>query len=280
MSNNQHNQPYDGLSLDERDPNFIRQLMPIWEWFYRYYFRVKTDGWEHIPDSGKMLIVGSHNGGLASPDMQMLMYDWFRRFSPERPTYGLAHSNLWKLAPALAKIAVKCGAIQAEADMAVAALERNAAVLVYPGGLQDVFRPYSERHQINLAGHTGFIKLALRENAPIIPVVSTGAHDTLIVLTDLYRILQQLHNAGMPWLFGIDPEVFPIYLGLPWGIGIGPLPNIPLPATIHTRICPPIRFKRYGEEAADDQDYVDGCYETVRTEMQRELHQLAAETGR
>ncbi|MGB5772851.1 MAG: glycerol acyltransferase, partial [Crocosphaera sp.] len=38
-----------GWSLDERDPKFIETVMPYWKWFYDHYFRVKTDGWHHIP---------------------------------------------------------------------------------------------------------------------------------------------------------------------------------------------------------------------------------------
>ena len=138
--------------------------------------------------------------------------------------------------------------------MAIAALRSGASLLVYPGGLQDIFRPYDLRYKIYFAGRQGFIKLALRENVPIVPVISCGTHETLIVLADCYKIMQQLHSWGMPWLFGIDPEVFPIYLGLPWGLAFGPLPNIPLPVPIHTRVCPPIVLERYGREAASDRD--------------------------
>lgn len=276
---NQHEPPqFDGFSLEERDPQFIRSVMPLWDWFYRYYFRVKTDGWEHIPDAGRMLMVGSHNGGFAAPDMHMMMYDWFRRFGPERLVYGLAHRNVWKVMPFLAKSAVKCGAIQASPEMAIAALKKEAAVLVYPGGIQDVFRPYSQRDRIYFAGRKGFIKLALREETPIIPVISKGAHQTLIVLADLYKYFEQLHEAGMPWLLNIDPEILPIYLGLPWGVAIGPIPNFPLPVSIQTRVCPPITFERYGSDASHDDDYVDACYEKVRSIMQAELDGLRAES--
>jgi hypothetical protein len=80
---------YDGWSLDDRDPQFIREVfMPMWKWYYDHYFRVTTDGWEHVPSQGRMLVVGSHNGGLAAPDMFMLMYDWFDRFGTGRPAYG------------------------------------------------------------------------------------------------------------------------------------------------------------------------------------------------
>ena len=268
----------DGWSLQERDPQVIRQLMPWWEWFYQYYFRVETQGWEHIPE-GRVLFVGSHNGGLSSPDMIMMIYDWYRHQGLERPVYGLMHPTVWKMSYPVAQLAVKVGAIQAHPKMAIAALQSGASVLVYPGGAQDVFRPFSERHRIHLVGRKGFIKIALKENVPIVPAIAVGSHETLFVMTDCYEQVQWLHRLGMPYLLGVDPVVFPIYLGLPWGIAFGPLPHLPLPIKMHTRIGQPIVFERYGEEAARDRDYVRACYHRVENQMQRELDQLVAETS-
>ena len=264
---------FDGWSLEGRDPRVIESLLPLGESLYRYYFRVTTDGWHHLPSDGGMLIVGSHNGGMIAPDTLMFMCDWFQRFGSERLVYGLMHPNVWML-PAYARLTVQLGAVMAHPKMASAALQQGAAVLVYPGGAEDLWRLHKERHRIYFAGRKGFIKLALREGVPIVPAISKGAHDTLIILADFYKQLRQLHEWGMPWLFGIDPIVFPIYLGLPWGLAIGPLPNIPLPVQIHTRICAPIVFERYGRAAASDRDYVDACYEKVCTQMQLELDLL------
>lgn len=264
---------FDGWSLDERDPEVIQALLPLGEWLYRYYFRVTTDGWHHLPSQGSMLIVGSHNGGMVAPDTLMFMYDWFRRFGTERLVYGLMHPYVW-MVPVYSQLTVKLGAIRAHPKMAIAALQRGAAVLVYPGGAEDLWRPHHQRHKIHFAGRKGFIKLALTQGVPIVPIISHGAHDTLLILTDCYKQLRQLHEWGVPWLFGIDPIVFPIYLGLPWGLAIGPWPNIPLPIAIHTRVCAPIMFERYGHAAAKDRDYVDACYEKVHTQMQLELDRL------
>ncbi len=248
--------------------------MPLWRFFYDYYFRVQTDGWHYIPDE-KVLLVGSHNGGLAAPDMVMCMYDWFRRFGTRRLVYGLMHPHVWKMNPSMAQLAAETGAIVAHPKMAIAALQKNASVLVYPGGAQDVFRPHSQRHKINLAGRKGFIKLALKEKVKIVPVISTGAHDTLVVLDDFYDLAKKFHQWGMPWLLNIDPQVFPIYLGLPWGISIGPLPNIPFPVQIKTRVCPPIVFEKYGKKATSDRSYVDYCYDLVVEQMQKQLDDLS-----
>lgn len=261
---------FDGWSLDDRDPEMIKSWMPIWELLYRYYFRVTTDGWHHLPSQGGMLIVGSHNGGFASPDTSMFMYDWFRRFGYDRLAYGLMHPTAWKV-PALAKQAVLLGGLVAHPKPAIAALRQSAAVLVYPGGAEDMFRPHALRHKIHFAGRKGFIKLALRERVPIVPIISLGAHDTLIILGDYYEQVQQLRQWGMPWLSNVDIGVFPIYLGLPWGIGIGLMPNIPLPVQIHTHVCSPVVFEKYGRDAASDREYVNVCYEKVCSHMQREL---------
>lgn len=267
-------------SLNKRDAQAIKQLLPYWEWFYDHYFSVTTGGWHHIPDQEAVLLVGSHNGGLASPDMVMMMVDWFRRHGVERPIHGLMHPKVWQVNPSFAQLAMKMGAIQAHPKLAIAALQKQASVLVYPGGAQDVFRPHSQRHRIHLNNRKGFIKLALRQKVKIIPVISLGAHDTLIVLGDCYEQVETFHRWGMPWLFNIDPEVFPIYLGFPWGLAFGPLPNFPLPTPIHTQVCAPITFERYGKEAVRDRDYVDACYQQVETQMQQELDRLVLEKSR
>jgi 1-acyl-sn-glycerol-3-phosphate acyltransferase len=264
-----------GWSLDQRNPKVIQSLMPWWEWLYRYYFRVQTSGWHHIPSQGKVLFVGSHNGGLAAPDMFMMIYDWFRWFGPDRPIYGLMHPHVWKVAPVVAHLLTQVGAVRAHPKMAIAALRRNASVLVYPGGARDMFRPHTLRHKICMDNNQAFIKLALLENIPLIPVISYGAHDTLMVLADCYPLAQQLLNKlGMPWLLDLCPGVFPVYLGIPWGLALGPLPNVPLPVPIHTHVCPPIRFEHYGQAVSNDRDYVNACYRHFCTQMQRELDNL------
>ena len=251
--------------------------MPLLGWVYEHYYRVTTDGWEQIPTDEPVMLVGSHNGGIAAPDLHMMLYDWCRCFGPERPLYGLMHPSVWRAFPAVAHRATQMGAVRAHPRMAIAALNHRASIGVYPGGIQDVFRPYTMRHKIYFHNRKGFIKLALKKAVPIVPMISYGAHSTLMVLADIYPQVRYLHENGMPWLNGVDPEVFPIYLGLPWGIAVGPLPHIPLPVKLHTRICAPIRFDRYGPETLRDKAYIDACYQKVSAQMQQALDDLVAE---
>ncbi|MBF2058223.1 MAG: glycerol acyltransferase [Cyanobacterium sp. T60_A2020_053] len=265
-----------GWSLDYRNPDVIRSMMPLWDFLYKYYFRVETDGWENIPDQ-QVLFVGSHNGGLTAPDMVMMMYDWFRRFGVEKPVYGLMHPSAWTLYHGVTDLAAKTGAVIAHPKMAIEAIESGANVLVYPGGAQDVFRLYTEQDKIKFVGRKAFLKLAIRYSLPIVPLVSKGAHESLIVLADIYEYIKQIPDFGLfNNLSILDPEVFPIYLGLPWGIAFGPIPNIPFPTKIYTRVCPPIYFERYGFSASKDKDYIDECYHQVVNAMQYQLDDLFA----
>ncbi|MEB3322611.1 MAG: glycerol acyltransferase, partial [Synechococcaceae cyanobacterium] len=84
---------------------------------------------------------------------------------------------------------------------------------------------------------------------------------------------------GMPWLLGLDPEVMPLWLGLPWGLALGPLPNLPLPVKIHTRVGRPIHLPRSGHAASRDRAYVKHCYGVVVERMQADLDALRQEVG-
>ena len=74
------------------------------------------------------------------------------------------------------------------------------------------------------------------------------------MLTDLYDQVRQLHEAGLTLAFwAIDPEVFPIYLGLPWGLGVGPVPKYSIAGIYaYSSGQSPIRFEHYGEEASKE----------------------------
>ena len=257
------------------DPQLIRALAPLWGWAHRHYFQVTSQGWEHVPSDGPVLFIASHNGGLAAPDMHMAIHEWYQRFGLERPIRGLAHPKLWRVYPLLSHLAAGVGAIPAHPRLARAALEQGSSLLIYPGGAEEACRPHRQRDRVDLQGRTGFLRLALEFDLPLLPVVSWGSHDTLLILEDLYPLARALQRRGwLRWPLGIDPEVLPLYLGLPWGLMLGPIPNLPLPAPIRLSIGAPIRFARGGEDASRDRSFVQACYAQVETTMQRQLDQL------
>ena len=76
----------------------------------------------------------------------------------------------------------RAGAIEAGRGGAEAILRGGGILIDYPGGDYEVFRPWWERNRIKFGDRIGFVRLALRTQVPVVPAVSVGAHETLIVL--------------------------------------------------------------------------------------------------
>jgi 1-acyl-sn-glycerol-3-phosphate acyltransferase len=258
------------VSDDERDPAFIERVRPVLETYTRY-FRPEVRGFETVPDHGPFLVVGNHSGGATPPDIPILMTAWWRERGVDEPVYGMFHSAFLAL-PGVGPVVRKAGALEAGWANAQRVLDRDGIVLVYPGGDHEAFRPFHDRDRIDFAGRTGFVRLALRAGVPIVPAVSCGAHDTVLVASRGERLA-----ALNPIFRRFRIKTMPILLGPPWGISPG-FPMVPLPAKIVVQLGAPIDLTaEFGTDAADDDARVQGAYERVTGNMQQILDQLAQE---
>lgn len=253
--------------LEARDPRFIRRVMPLIGMLYDEYFRCETELEDDMPD-GPCLVVGNHNAMTGMPDMFCHMVAFWRRYSVSRVAYGLMHDAPFSVPFAGAWLNAS-GALAANPANAKRALDVGAAVLVFPGGDLDSCKPFSKRYRIEFGQRRGFIRTALRERIPIVPVVSVGAHQSLFIATDGRFIAEAL---GLPARF--RSNVWPIGLALPYGVVFGlPAPHLPPPVKIHTRILRRIDFG-LPPEAADDPALVEACADQVRRVMQDTLNDL------
>ena len=165
--------------LGHIDDEFAKKIEPFLEGLYHHYFRCDISGWENMPE-GKALFVGNHNG-LLTFEVLMMFYAWWKRFGHSHRALGLAHSVALNN-PFFRWIIPKIGAIPADPDLALEALNRDYSLLVYPGGEKESFRPYSERKKVDFYQRKGFIRLALKAKVPIVPIVSIGAHESYVIL--------------------------------------------------------------------------------------------------
>lgn len=260
------------VPLDRRDPRAIEAAIELFGPGLDAWFPTDVEGFDHLPD-GPSLLVGNHNGGMMVPDMFALMLAGWRRFGVELPSYGLTH-DLSANAPGFGRLLGLVGAMPARHENGAAALARGCRVLVYPGGDIDTFKPFTERHVVKFGGRTGFARLAIRSGVPIVPVVSLGAHETFIVLSDGRELARRLR---LKELFRL--EVLPIFLALPFGLGIGPAEmHLPLPSRLLIRVLPPVEH-RLPAEAADDRDAVRAYAEEVRGRMQDALDEMKRRPG-
>ena len=254
-----------------RDPAFLRAARPILE-RYASYFRSEVKGFERVPEHGPFLVVGNHSGGQMPPDIPVLLTAWWRERGEDDPIYALFHSFLLGL-PGVGPALARAGAIEAGPNEAEAILRSGAILIDYPGGDYEVFRPWSERNRIDFGGRLGVIRLALRTQVPVVPAVSIGAHETVVVLARGEWLARRL---GFDRLFRI--KVMPLVLGPPFGVVPGGIPTWPLPAKITVELLEPIDWtSRYGPEAAEDEAVVRDCYDELTGAMQAALDRLAAE---
>jgi 1-acyl-sn-glycerol-3-phosphate acyltransferase len=254
-------------NLDDRDPDYIREQLPLLWLLASVWFRAEVRGLGNIPDSGPVLLVGNHSGGNMTPDTIVFTLAFSTYFGVERPFYQLAH-NLVLAMPTLGRLR-RFGTVAASPANARKALESGAALLVYPGGDYEVHRPSWDGNRVDFGRRKGFIRLAIEQNVPVVPVVSIGGQETALFLTRGERLARLMM---LDRLFRL--KVLPISLALPWGLNIGDmLGHLPLPSKITIETLPAIDLRA---DFGPDPD-LDEVYDYLIRQMQDTLDALASE---
>ena len=254
--------------LDAWDPDYIRKTLPSLRLFSELYHRAEVRDLRNVPREGPVLLVGNHSGGTLIADTFVFAQGFYDHFGPVRRFHQLAHDLVFKLPGARATLS-RYGTVPASPENMARALERDAALLVYPGGDHETYRPTWESAEIDFAGRTGFVRLALEHRTPIVPVVAIGGQETALFLGQGRQIAKLLQLNRL-----LRVKVFPAQVGPPFGLTVLDLPGrIPLPAKITVRALPKIDLRK---RLGPDPD-VEEAYRLVTATMQRALDKLAAE---
>ena len=260
---NARGQPVDPFYA--RDEDYIRATLPALRVMSEVYFRAEVTGLGHIPAEGPVLLVGNHSGGLMIADSFVFGQAFSDHFGPERLFHQLAHDMVFKV-PGPRTLVQRYGTVPASPENMRRALDRGAALLVYPGGDEETFRPSWKTGDIDFAGRSGFVKLALEHDVPVVPVVSLGGQETALFLGRGRRIARALSLNQLARV-----KVVPPAIGPPLGVTVLDFPmRLPLPAKIRIRVMPPIDLKR---ELGREPDVGEG-YKLVTSRMQRTLTRM------
>jgi 1-acyl-sn-glycerol-3-phosphate acyltransferase len=250
------------------DPAYIRRTLPALRAFADVYHRAEVRGLRHVPAEGPVLLVGNHSGGTLISDTFVFGQAFYDHFGPLRRFHQLAHDLVFAIPGVRASLS-RYGTVPASPGNMERALDLEAALLVYPGGDHETYRPSWESARIDFAGRTGFVRLALEHGVPIVPVVAIGGQETALFLGQGRRIAHLLQLDRLLRL-----KVFPAQLGPPYGLTVMDLPGrVPLPAKITVRVLPEIDLRK---RLGPDPD-VDEAYELVTAAMQRALTELDEE---
>jgi 1-acyl-sn-glycerol-3-phosphate acyltransferase len=233
-------------------PETIRAAFPWFHALYRWYFRVRSEGHEHVPTEGPAVLVANH-GGILPFDAAMGVVDVLLHSDPPR----LARAIVDRWAGSLpwinifyARVGQVIGTRENFADL----LDDDQLVLVFPEGMEGVRKPITQRYRLQ-AFRVGFVEQALRARAPIVPMAIVGSDDQAPILYDLKPLARSL---GLPFL--------PVTPTFPW---LGPLGLLPYPVGYRIVYGEPLCFhERFGPEGANDARLVRYLANQVRRSVQ------------
>jgi 1-acyl-sn-glycerol-3-phosphate acyltransferase len=239
-----------GTAIDEygKDASLVGVLRPVQDFLYERYWRVSVQGASHVP-SGPVLLVANHSGALPF-DGPMLQLALGRERPDLREARWLVEDQVF-YAPGVGTLMNRLGAVRACPENALRLLNELRPVIVFPEGIQGMGKPFAQRYQLKRFGRGGFVKLALRTGAPIVPVAIVGAEETAPLL-------------------GKIPATF---LGFPYL----PVTPPPLPARWTIRFGDPILMDGFEPEAAEDMSLVQRLTERTRESIQGMLQALLKE---
>ncbi|MUL49671.1 glycerol acyltransferase [Mycobacterium sp. CBMA293] len=188
-----------------------------------------------VPDC-PVLFVSNHGfGGLV--DLNVLAAVSLRHSGVvPRPTTALVHHMAWTVG--VGPLVEALGGHPASRRTAAEAFAAGRNILVFPGGDIDAGKSWRDRNTIVFDGRSGYAALAMEHQVPIVPIVTAGAGESLLVLSDGQRLARALR---MPQLLRL--KTLPISLSIPWGLSVGAaglLPYLPLPTKLVTAVMPPV----------------------------------------
>lgn len=235
------------------DHKFTEAIRPLLEFLYSVWWRVEITGIENVPAEGAGLVVTNHSGVL--PWDGMMVNVAIRHEHPARRECRMLALDMFALLPFLAPLLAKGGAVRASQENGERLLRRGELVGVFPEGVKGVGKYYKHRYRLARFGRGGFVRLALRTGAPLVPCAVVGAEE-------IYPVIAKADWVGRP----LGLPYFPITPAFP---ALGLLGVVPLPTKWSIDFADPVPLAEYGPEAASDPLLVNRISEQVRTTIQR-----------
>jgi 1-acyl-sn-glycerol-3-phosphate acyltransferase len=246
-----------------RSERVYRMMEPLLNFYYRYWFRVETEGIENVPTSGGALLVSNHSGALP-PDAPMIVQSVRNEHPSPRPVYMLGE-HWFKGYPGVGMLANKIGLVAAHPANAHRLLDdEGRLVLVFPEGQRGSRKLYWQRYKLRRFGRGGFVRTAIRAGVPIVPIAVMGAEESMPIFAHV-RLLERL--TGLIY--------FPINHAFPhFGLFAA---GMYLPAKFRIRFLEPVRFDHHGRKAADDVAFVQQAADDIRDRVQASLNEMLRE---
>ncbi len=245
------------------DAEFVDAVEPLFDFLYDRWWRVDVTGVANVPAHGRALLAANH-AGIMPWDATMMSMALMREHPLPRQPRFLVLNWAFDL-PYVSVVIRKVGGVVASPHNAVRLLESDQLVAVFPEGVKGTGKDYSQRYRLQRFGRGGFVEIALRTGAPIVPVAVVGSEEIYPKLGEAPLLARAV---GAPF--------FPLTPTFPW---LGPLGAVPLPSKWRIEFCEPIETASLGPDAAADRALVLELSERVRETIQRKVLENVVERG-
>jgi len=179
--------------------------------------RIYVDGLENLPADGRFLLVGNHTSA-GWPEIVMTPYFVHRHLGVR--VRGLADQRFTQMRGFSRDLAEAVGAVPGQPDVGVELMRRDETILVFPGGGRDMLKFKGEEYQLQWEGRSGFARLAVAHDYPIVPVGLVGGDDVFHSLVErggpwermTRKVGQRMHGlagVGLPLVRGLGPTLLP-----------------------------------------------------------------------
>ena len=234
------------------DVEFEEKIQPFFDFLFNHYWRIEVKGIKNLPLSGAALMVANHSGTVPY-DGAMIKMAVRRKHPKKREVRFLVEDFVYHF-PFLGTFMYRIGGVRACPENAQRLLSKGEAVLSFPEGVKGIGKLYRDRYRLQRFGRGGIVRLAMKAQAPIVPVAVVGAeeiHPTVHKMGWFARLL------GVPYI-PITPT-FPL---------LGPLGLIPLPTKWRIEFGEPIPFDQYTPAQIDNPILINRLTEDVRQKIQ------------
>ena len=225
--------------------------------------RPYVDGLQNLPRDGRFLLVGNHTAfGMA----EVVLIPYFVHRELGVRVRGLADRSLADARGLAADLLAAAGAVIGEPDVGAQLMRHGETVLVFPGGGREMPKFKGEDYQLRWEGRSGFARLAIAHDYPIVPVGLVGGDDVYRSLVERESLWGRVSSAVSPRLLG-RPDV-----AIPLIRGIGPT-LIPRPQRMYLRFGTPLQTARparvpAGTWEATVKDRTKATLESVLADLQ------------
>ena len=247
-----------GLTFDDygMDKSYVAAYGRTLVKFLRHvYWRIEHTGLEHIPRQGRAVLTGVHRGFM--PLDAVMTFHLLVAEIGRHPRF-LIHPTLIKF-PFQFNFMTKLGGMIACQENANYVLGRDELLGIYPEGINGAFIYYRDAYRLGRFGRDEYVKMALRNRAPLVPFVTVGT-------PEIFPVFGKLN-----WRWWKRFTLWPCFpIAPPF-----PLLPVPLPTKWHIQFLPPVHLEeQYPPEAADDPAVVKAISRDVKGRMQAAIDEM------